>query len=67
MKKIAIAEGITANLTNKTYSAMVEYYEESDKLNRWQESAYSERDWEDLEYYYMLENKLEEKFQWLWK
>lgn len=67
MKTIKISEGVTATLTNKTYKAMREYEAETEKLNRWKDSAFSERDWGDYEYYCVLQEKLDEKFAWLWE
>lgn len=66
MRKIQIAEGVTATLTEKTYKAMREYEAESDKLRRWQHSAYEERDWGEWEHYNELSRQLDEKFAWLW-
>lgn len=66
MKTIKIADGITATLTNKTYNAMTEYKAESEKLNRWKQSALEDRDYGDYMYYDHLEDELEDKFAWLW-
>lgn len=67
MKTIIIAEGITATVTERTYCAIQTYYKESEKLNRWICSAINDHDWGDMYYYYNLQDKLEQEYEWLWK